>query len=30
VFFGVLNDNFISSAPRHLFDDLACLMTQPL
>jgi len=30
VFFGVFNDDFIPSTPRHLLDDLACLMTQPL
>jgi len=30
VFFGIFNDDFIPSAPRHLLDDLACLMPQPL
>jgi hypothetical protein len=30
VFFGVLNDDFISSAPRHLLTYLARLMTQAL
>jgi len=30
VFFGIFNDDFISSAPRHLLTYLARLMTQPL
>jgi hypothetical protein len=30
VSFGIFNDDFISSAPRHLLTYLARLMTQPL